>query len=608
MGRKNRDKNASQKQVNDQEVTSQALAEVADQLATLLEQHQPILEALETVANQQREPLRQALMSVRADVRTGLTIANAMGRQPEIFPAHHVRRVREGEQQGELIQALRRLAGEDSATTSQQMTPDKDQMLTLDEAVQFLGTSKPTMHRLLRQGDIQGLKVGRQWRFRKADLVAHLERRPPAVAIAAAEDIDAELQFFEAKLAATGWQQAETVDEGEKIIRLVNSIIAFALHEQASDIHLEPKRPQIIIRYRIDGVLEEVRAMPAQLLQPLVDRLKIMSSMDVAEKRLPQDGRIHIHLQHEAKDYNLLVTCIPSAYGEAITMRILDKSSLLLKSEQLGFRGDEWQEVESWLHRPYGLILMTGPTGSGKVSVLYSCLAELAGPDKKTMTIEDPVEYPLAYATQTHVNRKAGLTFATGLRAMMRSDPDIIMVGEIRDLEVAQLTHEAALNGHLVLATLPTTSAASTLIHLLDMGLEAFLVTQVIVGITAQRLARRVCPDCKAAAVVDSALWERVRPLAETGGYAVPDNVTFSRGRGCPNCRQTGYQGRTPLYEVLSWSPALAEATIRRAGEKELTEIAVAGGMKTLLADGVRKAVEGITTLDEVLRVVTLPL
>lgn len=617
MAQKSRDKKDSQKQVElnapigieattQQAVTPQALAEVAAELANLIEQRQPILEAFEILANQQGEPLRHALMSVRADVRAGVAIAAAMAKQATIFPAHYVEVVRAGEAKGGLIQALCTLAGEDSAKVSQQAATDKDQMLTLDEAVQFLGTSKPTMHRLLRQGDIQGLKVGRQWRFRKADLIAHLERRPPAVALAATEDMDAELQFFAEKLAATGWQKPATTDEDEKIVRLVNAIIALALHEKASDIHLDAKRDAVTIRNRIDGLLREVRTMPGRLHQPLVDRFKMMSSMDITEKRLPQDGSIHISFNKS--DFVLRVASMPSSYGEAITIRILYRSSGVPSHELLDFAAEDWQKIEGWLHQPYGLILMTGPMGSGKTTVLSSCLSEIAGPENKTVSIEDPVEYQLPNVTQTFVNEKAGLTFAVGLRAMLRSDPDIIMIGEMRDLEVAQLAHQAALTGHLVLSTLTTISAAGTILRLLDMGLESFLLTQAVIGITSQRLARGICPDCKEVGEVSPALLERVRPLAEAGGYAMPDNATFMRGQGCPKCRQTGYHGRKAIYEVLQWSPVLTEATLRRVGEKELTEIAVAGGMKTLLADGVRKAVEGITTLDEVLRVVNLAL
>ena len=617
MAQKSRVKKDSQKQdgpsvqveaeaTKQQEITPQALAEVAVQLADLIEQQQSILEALETLANQQHEPLRRALMSVRADVRGGVAIADAMAKQATIFPLYYVEAVRAGETKGELIAALRRLEGESGAAASQQAMIDKDQMLTLDEAVQFLGTSKPTMHRLLRQGDIQGLKVGRQWRFRKADLIAHLERRPPAVAMAATEDLGAELQFFGEKLAETGWQQAATTDEGEQIVRLVNAIIALALHEKASDIHLDPKRHELTVRNRIDGLLHEVRTMPGRLHQPLVDRLKIMSSMDITEKRLPQDGIVHV--SHQGNDFVLRVASVPSAYGEAITTRILYRSSGVPSHELLDFAAEDWHKIEGWLHRPNGLILMTGPMGSGKTTVLYSCLSEIAAPQNKTVSIEDPIEYQLPDVTQTFVNQKVGLTFAAGIRALMRSDPDIIMIGEIRDLEVAQLAHHAALTGHLVLSTLSTTSATGTIMRLLDMGLESFLLTQAVIGITAQRLARGVCPDCKEVDEVAPALLERIRPLAEAGGYTIPNNATFTRGRGCPKCRQTGYYGRKAIYEVLQWGSELTEATLRRAGEKELTDLAVAGGMKTLLADGVRKVVEGITTLDEVLRVVALPL
>ncbi|MBV9866649.1 MAG: Flp pilus assembly complex ATPase component TadA [Abitibacteriaceae bacterium] len=570
-------------------------------LAQLIERKESLVVALLITATQAQEATKnpnfaQILTQVRHAVEQGATMSAALGRHPHVFDSDYVRLWADFEAGKELSMAEKeRLFPKD----------DENQMLTLDEAARFLGTSRPTMHRLLRQDDIKGLKVGRQWRFRKADLIAHMERRPAGITLAAAEDVDAELQFFAEKLQHSAWAKPES-GEGEKIISLVNAIIALAIQSGASDIHIEPKRQGVTLRNRIDGVLHEVRSMPVRLHQPLLDRFKIMASMDITEKRVPQDGNIHI--SYNNKDFLLIVALIPTAYGEAITIRFLDRTNGVPRHDLLDLVAEDWHKIQSWLHKPNGLILFTGPTGSGKTTVLYSCLMEIAGPDKKAMSIEDPVEYQLPQVTQTFVNQKVGLTFAAGIRAIMRSDPDIIAIGEIRDVETAQLAHQAALTGHLVLSVLHTSSAAGAIIRLLDIGMEPFLVNQAITGVTAQRLVRRVCPDCQEAAEISPTSLDRLRPLVAAGGYEIPQDATFRRGQGCPKCRHTGYRGRTAIYEVLSWSPELAEATLRQAGEKELTEIAVAEGMKTLLADGARKAVAGVTTLDEVLRVVTLPL
>jgi type IV pilus assembly protein PilB len=276
---------------------------------------------------------------------------------------------------------------------------------------------------------------------------------------------------------------------------------------------------------------------------------------------------------------------------------------VLIALDQLGFEESNLARLREWLHRPNGMVLVTGPTGSGKTTLLYSCLNEINLPDRKLITIEDPVEYSLPGVVQTYVNRKAGLTFAPALRAFMRQDPDIVMAGEIRDLETAEVAAQIALTGHLMLSTLPVNSAVDAVLRLRDMGLEPFIITASLVGASAQRLARRICPNCKEEAASGTEIPPRVRKLARDGGYPIPKDVQFSRGRGCDVCRQSGYRGRIPLYELMSWSEPLATAFIGGASREELTYLAVEGGMKTMLADGVQKAAQGETTIEEVQRV-----
>jgi type II secretory ATPase GspE/PulE/Tfp pilus assembly ATPase PilB-like protein len=356
-----------------------------------------------------------------------------------------------------------------------------------------------------------------------------------------------------------------------------------------------------VLRFRNDGVLQEIRRMPARLFNSLAGRFKVMADLNPAQRDLPMDGRIHIHFKDKKFDVRL-ATC-PSVYGESIVMRILDQSNAQVALEQLEFTPDDLETVRKWLHRPNGMILVTGPTGSGKTTLLYSCLNEINLPDRKLITIEDPVEYSLPGVVQTYVNRKAGLTFAPALRAFMRQDPDIVMAGEIRDLETAEVAAQIALTGHLMLSTLPVNSAVDAVLRLRDMGLEPFIITASLVGASAQRLARRICPNCKEEAASGTEIPPRVRKLARDGGYPIPKDVQFSRGRGCDVCRQSGYRGRIPLYELMSWSEPLATAFIGGASREELTYLAVEGGMKTMLADGVQKAAQGETTIEEVQRV-----
>jgi type IV pilus assembly protein PilB len=405
----------------------------------------------------------------------------------------------------------------------------------------------------------------------------------------------------DSELAAAGTDEdvdrAASMEDEAPIIRVVNVVIQQAIKDRASDIHVEPDRRGVRIRYRIDGVLHEVMRVPKYVHAPLVSRIKIMGDMNIAERRIPQDGRIHV--RHEGKDYDLRVSSLPTVFGEKVVMRILDQSSVLIGLNKLGMVAETQAQLESIMVQPNGMILSTGPTGSGKTTTQYSILNKINSVEKNIITIEDPVEYQLPGLSQVHVNRKAGLTFASAMRSFLRQDPDIIMVGEVRDLETAETAIQASLTGHLVLSTLHTNDAPSAITRLMDMGVEPFLIASSIIGILAQRLARSICRNCK----------EPYKPPAEAlhrVGFNVDDvdNVVFYRGRGCEQCRHTGYRGRTGIFEMMIINEEIADLTVKRAPLSEIRNAALAGGMKTLKMDGFQKVVEGLTTVEEVMRVV----
>ena len=385
--------------------------------------------------------------------------------------------------------------------------------------------------------------------------------------------------------------------EEAPIIRIVNTILLYAIKEGASDIHIEPQSKGVRVRYRIDGVLHEQMKIPQYVLNPLISRVKIMSEMNIAERRIPQDGRIKITMQ--GKEFDMRVNTCPSVFGEKIVMRILDKSSVMLGLDKIGIYEDMQTMLVDIAMQPNGMLIVCGPTGSGKTTTLYSLLNVVSSVEKNVSTVEDPVEYQLPGLTQVQVNRKAGLTFATALRAFLRQDPDVIMVGEIRDLETAEIAVQASLTGHLVLSTIHTNDAPSSATRLGDMGVEPFLISASLSGALAQRLARRICSNCK----------EEYEPPRETllrfgfDPLKHPDQK-FYRGRGCDVCKQTGYKGRTGIYELMQINEELQELIVRRAPVTEVKEAARANGMLTLQEDGFRKCKDGHTTVEEVMRVV----
>ncbi len=411
---------------------------------------------------------------------------------------------------------------------------------------------------------------------------------------AAAEAVITEDAAEEEEEALAGVSEMQASAEDAPVIKLVYSILAQAVGEGASDVHLEPGEGELRIRFRVDGVLKESAHVPKRMIGAVISRLKIMSELDIAEKRIPQDGRVSVVVDERRID--LRVTTLPTQRGEGATIRILDESNAQRSLDDLGMDGSARARFETSFRQAYGAVLVTGPTGSGKSTTLYAALSDLNEVEKKIITIEDPVEYRIDGVNQINVNRKAGLDFATGLRSILRADPDIVMVGEIRDAETARIAIEAALTGHMMLTTLHTNDAPGAIARLTEMGIETFLTASAVDCVVAQRLARKLCSTCKSRKVISpAALTEAgVRVGAEVEGYEPV---------GCARCNQSGYQGRVGIYSVMSLSDRLKEMTIARATEPEIAALAREEGMLTLREDGVSKVRAGQTSLEEVLRV-----
>jgi excisionase family DNA binding protein len=497
-------------------------------------------------------------------------------------------------------------------------TVDGEELLTLAEAVEFLGTSRPTMYRWLDRGEVKGLKVGKQWRFRKSDLVAYMERGPVAVATAPAEELEAEIQFLDEELRRAGAERPE--EEGEEAGATVNQvadlgrrIMTLAFIQGASDIHLEPVRQgndaYVLLRHRIDGLLHEVRRLPIRLHEALTLYLKDAAGMELSERRLPQDGRIHV--THAGHVFELRVSCLNTIHGEAIVIRIIDRTATrLVGLEQLGLSREDLEKIRALLREPNGVILAAGPVGSGRSTLLYSMVQATADVGKKTFIVADYVEHALPYTTPVPLNKKGGLTLVAALRGVMRHDPDVVMVDEMPDLQAAQMVQSMSLTGHTVLVPVQARGAAEAVRSLMEMGVEPDSLAGTILGVVCQRLVRRICETCKEPyhAAGEDSLVEWMRTRAATGGYEMPDEAQRHRGRGCDRCRNTGYKGRIGLFEVMVVDESMAEAILRGASGDELQDLALERGMLTLFADGARKVVEGITTPDEVRRALAVPL
>ena len=407
------------------------------------------------------------------------------------------------------------------------------------------------------------------------------------------EFTDTQIDFTETESTAN----AAAADESDApVVKLVNLIIAEAISLRASDIHIEPFADRVRVRYRIDGVLVERDSPPRRLLAPLVSRIKIMGSIDISEKRRPQDGRIKMIVQ--GKYFDLRVSIIPTTHGQSVVMRVLDRKSIQVSIKDLGFADDDYKRFQKIIKRPNGIFLVTGPTGSGKTTTLYSALNELNRPDRKIITAEDPVEYNLPGINQCEVRHNIGLDFQRIIRAMLRQAPNIILVGEIRDHETAEIAVQASLTGHLVFSTLHTNDAPSAITRMQDIGVPPFLVASSVIAIMAQRLVRVVCSKCREP---DSPPAAEIKAAGLTSAQAAA--ATFFRGRGCSNCNHTGYRGRKGIYELLKMSGAIREMTFNREPAQTIRRQARLLGMRTLLEDGIMKAVAGITTLEEVLSI-----
>ena len=388
-------------------------------------------------------------------------------------------------------------------------------------------------------------------------------------------------------------------DDEAPIIRLVNSLLFRAAKERASDIHVEPMERELLVRFRIDGALQEIIKPPKRYQNSILSRVKIMAQLNIAEKRLPQDGRIRIKLA--GRDIDLRVSTIPCSYGERIVMRLLDKSATLLDLSEIGMGGQTLVQVDSVIHRAHGIILVTGPTGSGKTTTLYGALSRINTSDLNILTVEDPVEYQLPGIGQMQTNPKIGLTFASGLRSFLRQDPDVIMVGEIRDKETAEIAIQASLTGHLVFSTVHTNDSAGAITRLVDMGIEPFLVASSLMAILAQRLVRRLCQDCRTQYTPTR---EELREVGLSPERLAEEGVTqLFKSQGCAACNRNGYRGRTGIYELMMVDEEIRQLVLKNVDSGTIKKSAVKKGMSTLLEDGARKVIAGETTIAEVLNV-----
>jgi type IV pilus assembly protein PilB len=447
-------------------------------------------------------------------------------------------------------------------------------------------------------------------------------RHPIALRVAASEEIATELgrlartaEAFGARSGLSEIAELEVIDEDElddlevedgisdaPLVRLVNSIIFEAAEDGASDVHFEPQADSLVVRFRIDGVLHETQRIPKRSAIGVTTRLKVLAKLDIAERRKPQDGRISLSAQSAGRMLDVRVATLPSVEGESVVMRLLDKSKKPPTLEEVGLGGEMQEQLLKLIQRPTGALLVTGPTGSGKSTSLFAAMAEINRPEIKVITVEDPVEYRLTGLNQVQINPRAGLTFATVLRSILRSDPDVVMVGEIRDVETAKISIEAALTGHFVLSTLHTNDAPSALTRLNEMGVEPFLTGAAVTGVLAQRLARRLCEHCKELYTpTEEELFSAQFPEDQRKG-----RIEIFRRNGCVRCRQTGYRGRIGVFQLLTMNEELSALAARKASHEELERAAMEGGMKTLWVDGVDKVMSGLTSLEELARVTTI--
>jgi excisionase family DNA binding protein len=497
----------------------------------------------------------------------------------------------------------------DGARSETALASGNGDLLTLEEATQFLGTSATTLYRLLKHGDLTGMKIGRQWRFRKSELLSHLERSREAVPSLPGEELDAEIAFF-----SRGQQEASpTGSEGEEgeasVRRLAHSMLLYGLDAAASDLHLQPIRhcseEYLRVSLRIlDGVeraVREIRRLPMSLHAPLVRAFKKMAGIEVGGPRLPLEGSFFLH--HGNQEFFIGVRCLPTTFGEDVAIRLCVKPDPIVTGlDQVELEAKDLHQVREWLHQHHGLIVLTG-LGPYEKPSLYSYVSEAAGPERRTLILEEHQDSVIPHTASVPVHGDTGLTLADALRAAHNQDADVIVVESTRDAETAHLIHELAFTEYLVLTTVPATSSAQAVHWLMAQEIEPLIVARTLVGIVAQWRARRICGHCKEPVELSASdpVFVRLREIAAEGGCELPQDATFYQGRGCERCRGQGYLGRANLFEVLPWSDALTDALLRGASAEELTRVAVAQGMRTLLGDGIAKALEGKTTLNEVL-------
>jgi type IV pilus assembly protein PilB len=471
------------------------------------------------------------------------------------------------------------------------------------------------------EGDVLRVAIADPENVHAIDELRIATRHPLELAVASRDDILAEIKRMARASEAFGSRavaddEADAlreleddaddleVDDGisdAPLVRLVNSVIFQAAEDGASDIHFEPQEDALLVRLRIDGVLHEVQRIPKRLAAGVTTRLKVLAKLDIAERRKPQDGRISLNAQQAGRTLDIRVATLPTVEGESIVMRLLDKSKKAPTLEELGLAEEMQIQMRDILSRPTGALLVTGPTGSGKSTTLYAGLSEINRPEINIITVEDPVEYRLAGVNQVQINVRAGLTFATALRSILRSDPDVVMVGEIRDGETAKISIEAALTGHFVLSTLHTNDAPSALTRLNEMGVEPFLTGSAVTGVLAQRLARKLCTHC--CELYTPSIDELIKVRVSPDVAAMTDGMALYRKRGCPRCSQTGYRGRIGIYQLLRMSEELQQLAAGKATREEIERAAIGDGMRTLWDDGLAKVAAGLTSVEELARI-----
>ena len=482
------------------------------------------------------------------------------------------------------------------------------ELIDMDQAIELLKTTRPTFYRWLRAGKIKGMKLGRQWRFYREDVERFLKGEEPRIELRA--DITPLLDLLRERIEALGGGFKPSGEN--EIVQTVSFMIVLAVRMEATDIHIEPqwkeaeRKTVAVLRYRVDGALHPAAEFDLRLLPAIVERWKTMANVDTHEKERPQDGRIIVELAEHPEPVDMRVCFLPACMGESVTARILDPSQVNLTLERIDYALRDKELLLSALDRPWGTILLTGPTGSGKTTVLYSCLNHVSGPSVKTVTIENPVEYFLPHALQVQVMERVGLNFSRAGRSALRSDPDVILIGEICNFEILQIAHQCALTGHLILTTLHADETASALVRMVEMGSSPFVVADSTKLVISQRLVRKLCPECSK---------EKKRPehlalaeeLARAGGLDWDSLPKSFRGPvGCDRCARTGFRGRNVIAEALEVTPRIGAALRKGASVDELRGIAVSEGMKTMAADGIRRAAGGETSLGGVIRVLGL--